>query len=333
ALVGAGLMLASVAHSLVEVYAAYGLGIGLGVGCAYVPAVGAVQRWFVKRRGFATGLAVSGIGMGTLVMPPLASHLIHALGWRETWLILGGISAILGIGMSLLVEDNPGARGLAPDGGLASTETRDTHRSGASVGEAMKSRQFIALYAACLFCSFGVFVPFVHLVPYAMDHGITRSLAVLLLGVIGAGSTAGRFVLGGLADRMGRQLFLRAMFLGIGLALAIWVFATGLWTLVIFALLFGVFYGGWVAILPAVVMDYFGDRHVGAILGILYTSVAIGTLIGPSAAGFIFNLDHGYTLPIAASAGANILAAIIASLASKTTRKSESKRLRATSAS
>jgi len=65
-LLSAGLALASVAHSLVEVYAAYGLGVGLGVGCAYVPAIGAVQRWFVRRRGFASGLAVSGIGVGTL---------------------------------------------------------------------------------------------------------------------------------------------------------------------------------------------------------------------------------------------------------------------------
>ena len=46
-----------------EVYAAYGLGIGLGLGCAFVPILGAVQRWFVKRRGLASGLAVSGIGV------------------------------------------------------------------------------------------------------------------------------------------------------------------------------------------------------------------------------------------------------------------------------
>ena len=75
-LIGLGLAAASAARSLPEVYAAYGLGVGLGVGCAYVPAIGAVQRWFVRRRGFASGLAVSGIGVGTLVMPPLASFLI-----------------------------------------------------------------------------------------------------------------------------------------------------------------------------------------------------------------------------------------------------------------
>ena len=79
-LIGVGLALASTARSLVEVYLAYGLGVGLGIGCSYVPVVGAVQRWFVRRRGFASGLAVSGIGVGTLVMPPLTSFLIEAFG-------------------------------------------------------------------------------------------------------------------------------------------------------------------------------------------------------------------------------------------------------------
>jgi hypothetical protein len=58
-------------------------------------------------------------------------------------------------------------------------------------------------------------------------------------------------------------------------------------------------------------MDYFGGRNVSGIIGVLYTSVAFGTLIGPSAAGFAFDLGHSYTVPILASAGANIIAAII----------------------
>ena len=95
-LTGLGLAAASAARSLPEVYAAYGLGVGLGVGCAYVPAIGAVQRWFVRRRGFASGLAVSGIGVGTLVMPPLASFFIETLGWRGAYLALGVLAAVLG---------------------------------------------------------------------------------------------------------------------------------------------------------------------------------------------------------------------------------------------
>ena len=78
-----------------------------------------------------------------------------------------------------------------------------------------------------------------------------------------------------------------------------------------FAFAFGIFYGGWVAVLPAVVMDYFGSRNVSGLIGILYTSVAFGTLVGPSAAGFAFDLSHSYTVPILVSAAANIVAVII----------------------
>ncbi|CAM4022277.1 MFS transporter [Bordetella tumulicola] len=312
ALIALGLVLAGMARTLGEVYAAYTFGVGLGVGCAYVPAVGVVQRWFVRRRGLASGLAVSGIGVGTLVMPPVASLLIDTLGWRQAYFILGGLAAMFGIGASLLIKDDPYTQGLAPDGDSRHMDAPTPNRSGLSVRDAVRSPQFVGLYIACLISSFGVFVPFVHLVPYALDHGIAQSAAVLLLGAIGAGSTAGRFFLGGIADRIGRQPFLLITFSGMALALTIWAVATNIWTLAVFALLFGVFYGGWVAILPAVMVDYFGGRNASGIIGILYTSVAVGTLIGPSVAGFAFDVSHSYTIPIIASVGANVCALIIA---------------------
>ena len=309
-LVGLGLAAASFAQSLMQVYAAYGLGVGLGMGCAYVPAVGAVQRWFLRRRGLASGLAVSGIGVGTLAMPPLATMLIAALGWRDAYLALGALAVVLGGGAALLIENDPRERGLGPDGDPPRSGPQ-AQVEGMSVHEAVRSQRFILLYIACLICSFGVFVPFVHLVPYAGDHGVAASTAVLLLSVIGVGSTAGRFFLGGLADRMGRQTALLAMFAGMAFSLAIWLVSTDAASLAGFAFVFGIFYGGWVAVLPAVVMDYFGGRNVSGIIGILYTSVAFGTLIGPSAAGFAFDITHDYTLPILASVSANIVAALI----------------------
>ncbi|KWE29066.1 MFS transporter [Burkholderia territorii] len=319
-LTAAGLAAAGAAHSLLQVYVAYGLGVGLGVGCAYVPAVGAVQRWFVRRRGFASGLAVAGIGVGTLVMPPLASALIAHAGWRGAYVALAAIAVVVGAGMSLLIENDPRGRGLLPDGDVARAKSGDGQPgntssvpAAATVREAVTSRPFASLYAACLVCSFGVFVPFVHLVPYALDHGVAQSTAVLLLGAIGVGSTAGRFFLGGLADRFGRRASLLAMFAGMAAALVAWAGAGSVATLAAFALVFGVFYGGWVAVLPAVVMDYFGGRNVSAIIGILYTSVAFGTLVGPAAAGFIYDAGGGYLMPILASAAANAIAfAIVA---------------------
>ncbi|PCE29613.1 MFS transporter [Burkholderia ubonensis] len=330
-LTAAGLAAAGAARTLLQVYAAYGLGVGLGVGCAYVPAVGAVQRWFVRRRGFASGLAVAGIGVGTLVMPPLASALIAQVGWRGAYFALAALAVVFGAGMSLLIENDPRGRGLLPDGAARERAARDRvahaeacrpadgapaaslSAAGATVREAVTSRPFASLYAACLACSFGVFVPFVHLVPYALDHGVKPAAAVLLLGAIGIGSTAGRFFLGGLADRFGRRASLLAMFAGMAAALVAWAAAGDFAALVAFALVFGVFYGGWVAVLPAVVMDYFGGRNVSGIIGVLYTSVAFGTLIGPAAAGFVYDAGGGYLVPILASAAANAIAfAIVA---------------------
>jgi len=310
-LVGLGLCVASVARTLTQVYAAYGLGIGLGVGCSYVPAVGAVQRWFVRHRGLASGIAVSGIGVGTLVMPPLASYWVAALGWRHAYLALGVLAAVVGVGMSLLIENDPRDRGLAPDGEVLHPGDRGAPAVGFSVREAVRSRRFAGLYAACLICSFGIFVPFVHLVPYALDHGIARGSAVLLLGGVGVGSTAGRFLLGGVADSLGRELALLLMFAGMALTLLIWAVSTSFWGLAVFALTYGVFYGGFVAILPALTMDYFGGRHVSSVIGLLYTSIAFGTLVGPSAAGYAFDLRHSYTLPILIGAGGNVIAALI----------------------
>jgi MFS family permease len=316
-LIGTGLALASVAQSLVEVYAAYGLGVGVGVGCSYVPAMGAVQRWFVKSRGLASGLASSGIGFGTLVVPPLAAYFIATWGWREAYLILGIIAVVIGGGMALFLENDPRDRGLYPDGEPLPAGAQSAQPSGSSIKDAITSQRFIGLSAACLFCAFGVFVPFVHLAPYAVDHGIAQSSAVLLVSIIGVGSAVGRFFLGGLADRFGRELSLLAMFAGMALALVIWVSSTTFWPLAIFALLFGTAYGGWVALLPAVVMDYFGGRNVSGLIGILYTSAGIGTLVGPSAAGFAFDFSRSYTLPILLSICGNVIAAIIMAATSR----------------
>ncbi len=112
------------------------------------------------------------------------------------------------------------------------------------------------------------------------------------------------------------------MFAGMAAALALWAVSDRLWSLAVFAFVYGVFYGGWVAVLPSVVMDYFGGRNVSGIIGVLYTSVAFGTLIGPSAAGFAFDLSHSYELPIIVSAATNVIAAAIVSLSSRSAARS-----------
>jgi MFS family permease len=101
------------------------------------------------------------------------------------------------------------------------------------------------------------------------------------------------------------------------LAEVLWILSGSLWPLAVFAFSYGVFYGGFVALLPALVMDYFGGRNISGLIGILYTSVGFGTLVGPSAAGFAFDIGHSYAVPILASIGANLVAAALLAATTK----------------
>lgn len=315
---GAGMIVAGASHHILGVYLGYGLGVGLGVGLAYVPAVGALQRWFVRRRGVASGLAVTGLGVGTLIMPPLAAWLTAAFNWHVSFIVLGLLTAIVGGGLAALIVDDPWDLGLAPDGDPAPTHaprggrarTASQQREGVSIARAVTSRRFVALYIGSLLGAFALFVPFMHLVPYAQDHGIAPGSAVFLLSLIGIGSTGGRLFLGTLSDRINRGLSLLIMLAGLGLSMFIWEFSTGMWALALFALVFGLFYGGFVAILPPVVMDDYGGRNVSGLIGVLYTGSALGALLGPSFAGYAFDLYHSYTLPILGSGVAGLIGAL-----------------------
>jgi len=308
----AGLYLASRAETLLGVYLLYGLGVGLGVGCMYVPAVGAVQRWFDRRRGLASGIAVAGIGLGTLVVPPLSTWLIGIGGWRFTYAMLAAGTLVLGLLAASLLEESPERRGLARDGAPPAPAPQGGARpppAGLTLAQTLRSRPFWLLYAAGLLTSFGLFIPFVHLAPYAVDRGLPEAFGVLLVGLIGVGSVVGRFLLGGTADRIGRRFALGLMFAGMAAMLVLWLVAGAARpALVVFALVFGACYGGFVALMPAIAADYFGGRHVSGIIGTLYTSAGIGNLLGPTLAGLAFDLSGSYALPITVSALLNLAA-------------------------
>lgn len=305
----AGLFFASRADTLYGVYLMYGAGVGLGVGCMYVPAVGAVQRWFDRRRGLASGIAVAGIGVGTLIVPPLSAWLIALGGWRYAYAVLASGTLVLGLLAAMLLEQSPERRGLQRDGAPAAPgSTGAATAAGMSVGQALRTRPFWLLYGAGLLTSFGLFIPFVHLAPYATDRGLSETFGAFLVGLIGVGSVVGRFALGGTADRIGRRRALALMFAGMAAMLLLWLAAEGRAALVVFALVFGACYGGFVALMPAIAADYYGGRQVSGIIGMLYTSAGIGNLLGPTLAGLAFDVSGSYALPIAVAAAANVAA-------------------------
>jgi MFS transporter, OFA family, oxalate/formate antiporter len=142
----------------------------------------------------------------------------------------------------------------------------------------------------------------VHLVPYALDAGLTEAQGVSLISLLGLGSLLGRFFVGGIADRLGHMRSLMVISAGLGLMFLLWWVSSSYLPLAVFAVVFGSFYGGYVAIAPTVCMDIFGPRALSAIIGSLYTAAGLGTLIGPTFAGATFDATGSYDLSILACA-------------------------------
>jgi len=295
ACLAAALALASAAESVTMLYVTYSIGIGLGVGLVYVPSVGAVQPWFGANRALASGLAVAGIGAGNIAGPLIGAWWIAQLGWRGAYLALSAFILVVGGAAAFAIRQKPGTRRQAA--------------GGTGVRSAMKTRAFWLLYASLVFSCVGTFVPMVHLGPYAEDAGLSAAQGVTLVSLIGLGSLLGRFTIGPFADRLGRQGSLAAMYAGLGAMLLVWLAAQSYWLLALFAVVFGVCYGGYVALLPTLVMDRYGARSVSGIIGFLYTGAGLGTLLGPWLAGEAYDLLGAYDVPIVAGAAFAFLAA------------------------
>lgn len=300
ALAGVGLLaialwVAASARSLGVLYATYSIGIGVGVGLTYVPSVGAVQPWFAANRAFASGLAVAGIGAGNIAGPLLAEWWIGLFGWRGAYMAFCAFVVILGGTAALAIRE---------------TEHRSTGmREGSTLRGALGTVPFWLLFASLVLSCIGLFIPMVHLSPYAIDAGYSAAQGVTLVSLIGVGSLLGRFTVGGPADRLGRIPTLAVMYAGLGAMFILWWAASAYWVLALFAIVFGVCYGAYVALLPTIVMDLYGPRSVSGIIGSLYTGCGVGTLLGPWLAGAAFDSYGSYSLPLLAGAAFSFAAA------------------------
>ena len=285
--IAGGLVATSLAQSMTMVVLAYAIGIGVGVGLVYTPAIASVQPWFTRRRGLAAGIASSGIGAGTIAIPLVAASAISALEWRGALRAIAGAVLVLGLAAAFVLRRAPVA------GGAVAGKSAGAGL-GVSLAEALRDRRFWWFYVFTLMSAPTMFIPFAHVSAAARDLGIGDSRAVGLVGLIGIGSLVGRFAIGALADRIGRILTLTLMQASMGASYLLWGAAGGYVALAIFALWFGLSYGGIVSLMPAICMDVFGARAVSSIVGTLYTGAALGNLLGPVVAGAAFDRGGSY---------------------------------------
>ena len=278
-LAGGSLVAAGAVGRVWEADITLGLGFGLGLAICYTPAVAAVQPWFDRNRGVASGIALSGTGLGTLLMPLLARWLIDSDGWRLALIVIG-----LGVAGFGFVASNwirrPPELAIMPS----------SQPSTGSLRKLIREPSFRWLYIAGFLSSLVLLVPIVHMTPHAVRAGVAPHAAAWLVSILGFGSLAGRLILGHAADRLGRKRTLGVLHIALGMLFLIWTVKVGFVTMALFAFAYGVCYGATIALRPAVVADHFAGANLATVTGLHYTSSVIGPLIGPAAFGYSIDL-------------------------------------------
>jgi MFS family permease len=293
-IMGAGLLLTAHMHWFPMLFVTYGVCVGTAGACVYVPLVATVGEWFKLRRDIALGVAISGIGCGTLIAAPLAATLTERFGWRTAFEIFGWSSTIILLACAALVSRPPVLR------------ANDT----ANVMGMMRTRTFALMYVALIFSGIAIYIAFVFLPAFAADVGASRIAGAALIGYVGASSVIGRLGLNALAPRFGLLNMYKTSYLILLISSYFWLTGHNYMALVIFGLVMGVGYGGIAAMSPAVAASMFGIEGLGELLGFLMTSFGIACLVGPPLAGVMVDYTHDYKWPVFVAAASAFIALI-----------------------
>jgi OFA family oxalate/formate antiporter-like MFS transporter len=306
----AGLVLCSSMKSLFQFYLFYGVLAAAGSTCIAIVAYSAIlAHWFERKRGLASGIAVSGMGFGTFLLVPLSQSLISSYGWRPTFVILAGLVLLIALPLNLLfLKHKPAELGLRVDGIILGPAIEDNGPQPAALintqkdwtlREVIRTRSFWALLAFPFFALIGVYIVVVHNVRFMVDKGIDPMTAALIFALAGMSSSIFRIFWGWISDHIGREkaytmgmgcLFLGACSLLLMDALENRAF---IYTFFIF---FGMGWGATAPLFMATAADLFKGRTFGLIYGIVEGVLGFGGGIGAWSAGFIFDQTKSYRL-------------------------------------
>lgn len=294
-LTGLGYLLVSQASSIWQLYLFYGLILGIGLSSIDTPVLSTIARWFVKKRGMATGIAKVGVGLGVLVISPLAGWLVSSYGWRSAFLVIGILSLLGIVSSGWFLKRDPRQIGQLPDGNTQIEETSSiTSQPQFSVLKAIGTRQFwlfSTVWFITLFCAMTVLG---HTAAYATDLGISTTVASTILGAIGGFSILGRLGMGSVSDKMGnKSVFIISTSL-MAVSLLWLLFAKNEWMLFLFAAVYGIAHGALFTAVTPMLAELFGVESLGAIAGVVIFIGRIGGAIGPTLAGRIFDVTGSY---------------------------------------
>ncbi|TRY62392.1 hypothetical protein DNTS_007872 [Danionella cerebrum] len=313
-----GLVLSSFATSLEYLYATLGLLTGLGFALCYTPAIAMVGIYFCERKALAYGIAMSGSGIGTFVLAPVVQLLIEHYSWRGALLILGGFVSNLCVCGALLrpiVLKEEEACPLPVDSERGYGDELPKLRSVAALSSACAAKQrclqsmqeyhfllmpdFLVLAGSFLLLASGCSLPFVYLVPYALDVGVSHQQAAFLMSILGVIDIVGNITFGWLTDRRCLKKYRSICYtFAVGMEGLCCLFIPLLSTFILlvpFSVLYGYFDGAYVALIPVVTSDVVGTAYLSSALGVVYFLHAVPYLVSPPIGGWLVDTTGTYT--------------------------------------
>lgn len=302
----AGFLGVSTLDSYPAVVASYSGVAALGLAISYVVAYTTPARWFDDQSASATALAVSGTGIGILLVPPLAERSIQRFGWRTSYLVLMCLFLTV-IGASLLtIRESPASTTAA------GSSPRSAARPASTGGSNRRRRLLFALVSVAFFCAFvPAYAASVYFVEFAQSAGIGRGVGVLSVSVFGAASVAIKLTTGPLSTRAGilptMAGFAAAMCAGTATLVG---FQTPVGLLVAAAIL-GAGYGGFDALLSPLLAWLFGVENLSTLFGAVAFAFALAGSLVPYAVGIGFDRFGSFEIPFLLATGAGSGAIVV----------------------
>src|ERR1700691_3636039 len=306
-LLGAGLELASAAHSLVEFQFAFGLLVGLATSAIFAPVMACVTGWFVTQRSLAVSLVSAGFGVAPLTMSPWVAWLAASCDWRQVLQIVAILVVVVIAPVSLLVRRSPALERVSAHAG--GTATADP---AIPIGQLLRSSPYIVLVLTNFFCCATHSGPIFHTVSYAVTCGIPLTTAVTIYSVEGLAGLGGRIAFGLAGDRFGARRTLIAGLLMQAFFAASYFFASSLDVFYSVAVLFGFTYGGVMPLYAVLARENFPLRMMGTVIGGTATAGRLGMATGPVLGGWLYDRFGSYGTLYLVSWGFGIIAVMMA---------------------
>lgn len=302
-LIASGLFVVSQADRFFTVIIVYGVIVSVGLGLTYVIAYATPPRWFQRRRGIATAIAVSGSSFGIVVGPPVANALIVRYDWQIAYLILAGISLSLLVLAALLIADSPTSFGTGTDSEFPDGNPQTASHQGwgdqlTAVYDLARQSAFVFTVLGFLFLFIPAYVVMVHIVSHTANVGIDRQIGVFAVSFIGAMNIVGKLAFGPVTDWVGEVRAVIACSILVGLGTISYAFVTTATGLLVSTFVFGLGYGGSAMLISPILVRFFGQGDLNTLTGAVSVAFAVSGSVGPFLAGVGYDIFGTYVIAL-----------------------------------